>query len=1083
MKIIQLRFKNLNSLVGEWSIDFTSPEYIEDGIFAISGPTGAGKSTILDAICLALYGCTPRLENISKSSNELMSRQTGECFAEVVFETNEGRFRAHWSQHRARGKANGELQPPRHEISEEISGKILASQLKTTEAEIVSKTGMDFKRFTQSMMLAQGGFAAFLQATADERAPILEQITGTEIYSSISRHVFERQKEEKRKLETLEAEKAGISFLSPEEEEQVIKTLEEKNREKLALAAMVEQVNDAIKWLISIHDLKQELQQISVEQADLDRESLEFEPKKGILKRALKALPLDAGFSALAVMRDQQKRDMQTLSGLQLHVPELKKALEAAQDIFRITEKEHDVAVKEREKLLKLTTSVRLLDQDITQKEDALKFAESQISKLNREKAMEETRKSDALSSISELDLELQDIGAYQDGHQPDATLISELSGIKASVQGLSGTQKILTAAIKDLSSYEQSLKEKNREIDKVANELAQVKETNITDLQNITAAQSSMSKLLNGRTIEETTRKKDELLLQLAELKKITDLEGERARLEDGKACPLCGSLHHPYAEGNIPQATELETEYANLIQLIREYEKAGIILSQLLKKEALSASVLIKKQQQYELALQFKSGIEGNIARGKEVVESARINFDKAAKNVKKLLAPFGIPDIPEKETEVTALTNALETRKDEWQKKSERKTEISQLIHTKQADIAASDKMISSKAKDIVAKEKESNDLKTSLNAIKLDRVNLFGEKAVDREEQISLDSLKEKQMAKDKASDSLLSKQQQFDTNTNRINDLIGETQARQSDLETGEALFREQVLANGFSDEEAYHACKLSDSERKLLEETDNRLQTRHTQLTTRKEENEKKLKLEESRKLTEEDTDTLKEKHELSKAGYTAVVKETGALEEKLKNSEENKVRGMNVGMRIERQTGEFRRWAALSSLIGSADGKKYRNFAQGLTLEIMVSFANIQLAKLSDRYLLTRDREDPLELKVIDNYQAGDIRSTKNLSGGESFIVSMALALGLSGMSSRNVRVDSLFLDEGFGSLDEDTLEAALSTLAGLRQDGKMIGVISHVGAMKERINTKIIVQPVREGRSTLSGPGICKL
>ena len=142
-----------------------------------------------------------------------------------------------------------------------------------------------------------------------------------------------------------------------------------------------------------------------------------------------------------------------------------------------------------------------------------------------------------------------------------------------------------------------------------------------------------------------------------------------------------------------------------------------------------------------------------------------------------------------------------------------------------------------------------------------------------------------------------------------------------------------------------------------------------------------------------------------------------------------------------------------------------------------------MVSYANNQLARLSDRYLLVRDKDEPLELSVIDNYQAGEIRSTKNLSGGESFIVSLALALGLSRMSSRKVRVDSLFLDEGFGTLDEETLETALSTLASLRQDGKMIGVISHVGAMKERINTKIIVQPIHDGRSTLSGPGCIRI
>ncbi len=119
--------------------------------------------------------------------------------------------------------------------------------------------------------------------------------------------------------------------------------------------------------------------------------------------------------------------------------------------------------------------------------------------------------------------------------------------------------------------------------------------------------------------------------------------------------------------------------------------------------------------------------------------------------------------------------------------------------------------------------------------------------------------------------------------------------------------------------------------------------------------------------------------------------------------------------------------------------MIGSADGKTYRNFAQGLTFEIMIGHANRQLQKMTDRYLLARDDAHPLELNVVDTYQAGEIRSTKNLSGGESFIVSLSLALGLSHMAGKNVRVDSLFLDEGFGTLDEESLDTALETLAGL--------------------------------------------
>ncbi len=109
MRILQIRFKNLNSLAGEWTIDLTHPAFLSDGIFVITGPTGAGKTTILDAVCLALYGRTPRLPRVTKSENEIMSRQTGECFAEVTFETRSGTFRCHWRQWRARKKASGEF--------------------------------------------------------------------------------------------------------------------------------------------------------------------------------------------------------------------------------------------------------------------------------------------------------------------------------------------------------------------------------------------------------------------------------------------------------------------------------------------------------------------------------------------------------------------------------------------------------------------------------------------------------------------------------------------------------------------------------------------------------------------------------------------------------------------------------------------------------------------------------------------------------------------------------------------------------------------------------------------------------------
>lgn len=199
-----------------------------------------------------------------------------------------------------------------------------------------------------------------------------------------------------------------------------------------------------------------------------------------------------------------------------------------------------------------------------------------------------------------------------------------------------------------------------------------------------------------------------------------------------------------------------------------------------------------------------------------------------------------------------------------------------------------------------------------------------------------------------------------------------------------------------------------------------------------------------------------------------------------GGIQQRLADNENRKQLQRDRTLAIESQKRECSRWDLLHELIGSADGKKYRNFAQGLTFEMMIGHANRQLRKMSDRYLLVRDDAQPLELNVIDDYQAGEIRSTKNLSGGESFIVSLSLALGLSHMAGKNVRVDSLFLDEGFGTLDEEALDTALETLASLRQDGKLIGVISHVSALKERIGTQIQVIPRTGGRSVIVGPGI---
>lgn len=244
MRILKLRLSNLNSLTGSWELDFTDPAFA-DGIFAITGPTGAGKTTILDALCLALYGSTPRLGKITQSSNEIMSRQRDSCFAEVDFVAEQGGFRCSWHQHRSR---TGRLRAAKRELAR-LDGQILAEKIKDVEAQIEELTGMDAERFTRSMLLAQGRFDAFLQAPPDKRAPILEQITGTELYSRISIRVHERCKAEKEAQQRLQEQADALRLLTAEEESELQQKLADLNQEEAKLKSEAEQLAAALAWL------------------------------------------------------------------------------------------------------------------------------------------------------------------------------------------------------------------------------------------------------------------------------------------------------------------------------------------------------------------------------------------------------------------------------------------------------------------------------------------------------------------------------------------------------------------------------------------------------------------------------------------------------------------------------------------------------------------------------------------------------------------------------------------------------------------------------------------------------------------
>lgn len=1223
MKILGVRFKNLNSLRGEWQIDFTHPEYVSSGIFAITGPTGAGKTTILDAICLGLYGRTPRLEKVTKSGNEIMSRQTGECFAEVVFETREGRYRCHWSQRRARKRPEGELQQAKHEIADADSGAVLESRITDVGRFIDEATGMDFERFTRSMLLAQGGFAVFLQAPPDKRAPILEQITGTGIYSRISMKVHERRGEERGKLERLQAELQGIQILSENDEMDLQTALKEKQVREVELAGKVKDLQEALAWLNKIRALAAELARLDERRQDWESRRRAFAPESEKLDKARQAIGLEGDYRGVQILRRDQAHDTNelgvaraNLSAKDMAAAEALAAKQNAEDLLKGARTAQMSAADVFKKVRDLDTRLGEQKKRLGEKDKAIGEAQRQGEAhkgqiKNDERALQKSRTA------------LETVLRYLEKHAADAALLKDFSAI---ARGLASLHEIEAKRLKageelNVSAGKRQAAlaaygKKNDDQEKLRREL----EKNQSELKSLT---DEITAVLQGRDISqwrgeiELLKDRERLLMQAGEcseriaksnveleglktragrlkdeatslsdrtksaaatktllerdvengeaqvsmLYRIRSLEDERRQLEDGKPCPLCGAADHPYARGNVPGSNEAEaklkkakealgtaSETLNQLEVARvktaaemqhvekamEEKRVALDADEkqcadfLLKLHIRVAEAEHAGKMQEELArvrgkIAVSSGVvvaaEGKVKQerpAREALEKTRAKFDKADKALQearleqemaareherlikdcasldeefdkargmalKDVGPFGITEMAS--TGVDGVLKDLAGRKDAWQEKEGEKTAHEKKIGELKAAIEKNQALLTRLEDDLKARSKDREDLKRDCESLQASRRELFGGKNVDQEEKGLAEDVKKAESAWEGAREAHGLLDKEIAALKEKISSLTGKTEKRASELTQTEQEFLLRLKTTGFEDESAYLSSLLSDDERNMLTERENALIREKTELEARRNDKEEALALERERRLTEQSVETLREDINASEANLQQTRLDIGGDAMKLSENRKLKERRGERIRHIEAQRKECTRWDDLHSLIGSADGKKFRNFAQGLTFEMMTAHANRQLRKMTDRYLLVRDAEEPLELNVIDNYQAGEIRTTKNLSGGESFIVSLALALGLSRMASRKVRVDSLFLDEGFGTLDEDALETALETLGGLQQEGKLIGVISHVAALKERIGVQIQVAPESGGCSTLSGPGCRKI
>ncbi len=1079
MKILELRFKNLNSLYGEWFIDFTAPEYVGSGIFALTGPTGSGKSTILDAVCLALYGATPRLGRITKSANEIMSRQTGECYAEAVFESQAGRFRCHWEQRRSRKKPDGALQFPEHQIADADTGKPLETKRSLVSGVIEDTIGMDFDRFTRSILLAQGGFDTFLKADAEQKSKILEQITGTGIYSEISRRVHERLREEREKLALLEAESSGIVILDPRQETDLVQELEDRQQQEAQLAALTSETSKAVAWLIRIEDLKKEIKALSDEAAGLRADIQAFAPQRERLAQALSAARLDGIHATLSAVRKQQADDRAALDIALKKLPELEATASKRSASLIASEQRAAQAKENLNAAVPLIRTVRSLDQRLADQKKAIDDGSAgcrtDAGKINADLELRQRERDKQIIAGKNLD----SVDRYLRDHARDEWLVGGLAGLEDQLTRLDAGQKDMSRKRADRKKAETALEQAIGKLKHCTGQCVILKQSLMDAMKTHQQEKDKWTTLLDGRLLREYRAEKDRLLREAVFLARIAELEGHRAGLEDGRPCPLCGSVDHPFARGNVPVPDETEKKIQALTDRITRVEDQETVIRKRADDENTARNHLAEaEKREAEAANEWKSaGKTLSDLTGR--LNEAAADFAALKRSVSDRLQPLGMADLPD--AGISTLTATLKARLADWQVQVKKKADIETRMAEMNSEIKRLDAVIETQRGALAEKHKTLEALKAAYTHGLHERRALFGDKHPDHEEQGLNRSVAQAEQGEKQARNLYDESRQGLTAVKAHVDSLKGRMARREHELETLASDFTGALQTAGFADENRFIAARLPATERDALATRARLLDDGLTDLKARQKDRETRLSEELNKKTTDQSLTILEPLFREQEEQLKQLRDTMAAIRHRLTENKAALARMKEKRTVITAQTNECRRWEKLHALIGSADGKKYRTFAQGLAFEIMVSHANRQLEKMTDRYLLIRDDEQPLELNVMDNYQAGEIRSTRNLSGGESFIVSLTLALGLSKMAGRKVRVDSLFLDEGFGTLDEDALETALETLSGLHQDGKLIGVISHVSAMKERIGTRIAVTPVSGGKSAISGPG-CK-
>lgn len=1081
MRLHRIEIANLNSLYGEHTIDLDE-SLGGASLFLIQGPTGAGKSTILDAVSLALFGTTPRLGALAgkELAAELMSRGAGASRVAVEFSVwrpeGRARYRATWKVHRARERADGELQATTRGIERlDAPGLAISSTKQKDYDPAFGEVLQDFTPadFQRSMLLAQGRFDAMLHAKPKERAAILERLTDTGVYQQLGERAARLGRAWNAQLARLIARRDGVAGVEPAKVAEAERAAAEETEGLRTLEAARGRLVEALGWLARVEQLDaararaeeaqaaaasvweavqadrealeaQEALRPAFERADdFDRAEAELARDRGLLQEAEQAVPGAAARVLRAEASEAEtqaawERGAQTLEALRGPAT----ALQDVQLAAKSAEAEAGVAVREADKLAGEAVALsKRVDQQVQRVREA-EIAAGQTAEALRALVGEEAP------------------GAALEGARAragDAVVRRGRLRVArdAALQAASASAKELTAR-SDQAGLEQR-------------------------------AAVLVEAAAQGERAVEAARVEVEAASRVAApLERIAALAERRAALEPGEACPLCGSPEHPFVHdaGARARAEAVERELTEA--------RAGLVAAQRASQEA---------ETNRNLAARALAGAEAEVRAGAQRMAELGVAAADAQALARRAAEEAGVGEIAP-----TALDAALAEAEARADADAQRLAAVERAVSESQAAIHAAEVERAAlgplrdarEAADRRAEEARATSARKQERAVEVRAEALradadFAERwaragralpvptsAAEAIGQLEFDAnrlARALDLARRTASEARVGASEV----AGRAKAAQGVVERSALRVEAARGALAEALASHGLAELDALRDRRLSETDVRAARE---RVRAAENGLV--------------AARAGAEAATTAWAAHLDARPGDLPAEPDPAALRElmaetdaaidagraRLEDARVVLAEAARAGEARERAQAELdaaqeraRVWLRLHDLIGVGDGSRFKEFAQALNLDQLLWRANRHLERLAERYRLRPLLDDKglptLDFVVEDQYRLGSTRSPKNLSGGESFLVSLALALGLSDLRTSRMPIETLLLDEGFGTLDPVTLDVAMNALAQLQADGRRVGIISHVVGLHERIPARIVVEPVGEGRS----------